>query len=75
MAHRTGSASIISLAFAICRIINRYGASDLGARTSPEFVAAVTALKLACAVLKTTDDFFGQRDATAPYGPEDQQGI
>jgi len=71
MASRTGTSSIISLSRHICRLVGIYGASDLAARTSTEFQAAVVALVAACTAFEALDDFPAQVDRTAPAGPED----
>jgi hypothetical protein len=48
-----------------------YGASDLSARTSPAYQAAVFGLVSACAVFEAADDKPGEVDRTPPAGPED----
>lgn len=71
MATRTGTSSIIVLARKICKMVAIYGASDLSARTSPAYQAAVFALVSACAVFEAADDKPGEVDRTPPAGPED----
>jgi hypothetical protein len=68
---KTGTPSIIRLARKVCRLVNIYGASDLEARTSPAFKAAVVALVAACAAFELADDWPGEVDNTPPAGPED----
>lgn len=47
-------------------MVSLYGASNLAARTTPEFAAAVDALFVACRAFEGLDDFPGQIDATGP---------
>jgi hypothetical protein len=61
---RTGTPTIIKLSRRICRIRGRLGASNLEARTSTEFAAAVALLAIACAAFELTDDQPGQIDQT-----------
>jgi hypothetical protein len=68
---KTGTPSVIKLARKICRLVNKYGASDLEAKTSVAFRAAVVALIAACAAFELADDWPGEVDQTAPLGPED----
>jgi hypothetical protein len=68
---RTGTPTIYKAAQRICRMVNLYGASDLVARTSPEFGAAVVALVAACTAFNLLDDQPLQIDHTPPYGSED----
>lgn len=71
---RTGTPTIIRTARVICRMVNQHGASDLAARTSDSYAAAVFALVAACAVFEAADNFPGQVDMIAPDGPEDSLG-
>lgn len=68
---KTGTPSIIKLARKICKIVTIWGASDLGAKTNPEFVLAVDALMVACHLFEIADDYPGQIDSSTPLGPED----
>lgn len=68
---RTGTATIIRVVRVICRMVNTYGARDLAERTNPDYAAAVLALVAACQAFEALDDYPGQIDQTAPYGPED----
>lgn len=68
---KTGTSTIIVLSRKICRLVGIFGASDLQARTSPEFKSAVDLLVAACHAFEAADDFPGQIDRTAPNGPED----
>lgn len=63
---RTGTPSVIKYARKICRIVSRFGASDLGDRTTPAFQLAVTALVAACLAFEALDDYPGEIDATGP---------
>lgn len=68
---KTGTPTIIKLTRKICKMVAIWGASDLQARTTPEFKAAVDALVLACHAFEALDDYPAEIDYTAPYGPED----
>jgi hypothetical protein len=68
---RTGTPTIIRTARVICRMVNVHGASDLAAKTSSGYAAAVLALVAACAAFEAADNFPGQIDRVAPDGPED----
>ncbi len=68
---RTGSASIIALVRKICKLVAVYGATDLSAKTTPAFQAAVLALVAACNAFTALDDTPAQIDRNPPYGPED----
>jgi hypothetical protein len=68
---RTGSSSIIALVRKICKLVAVFGATDLAARTTPEFKAAVLALVEACNAFTALDDIPAQIDRNPPYGPED----
>jgi hypothetical protein len=68
---RTGTPAIIKLTRKICKLVTVYGASDLAAKTSPAFQAAVTALVAACVAFEALDDYPAEIDITAPFGPED----
>lgn len=68
---RSGTSTIIKLARRICKLKALWGASDLAARTSPEFAAAVAALVIACTAFEAADNFPAQIDRIAPAGPED----
>lgn len=68
---KTGTPSIIKLARKICRLVARYGAADLEARTSVAFRAAIVALIAACAAFELADDWPAEVDNTPPAGPED----
>lgn len=68
---KTGSSSIIRFARKICRLVNTYGATDLAARTSDAYAAAVTALVAACMAFEALDDYPAQIDRNAPFGVED----
>lgn len=68
---RTGTSSIYYLAKHICRIFNKYHATDLASRTSSDFAAAVAALVAACMAFEALDNFPFQVDRVAPDGPED----
>lgn len=68
---RTGSPTIIALARKICRLQAVWGASDLVARTTPEFGAAVAALAAACLAFEALDEQPAQIDSVAPFGVED----
>lgn len=68
---RTGTPTVIKLARVICRVVTRYGVSDLAAKTTPEFKTAVNALVAACMAFEALDDQPAEIDATAPLGPED----
>lgn len=72
---KTGTPTIIRLSRKICRMRSVYGASDLSAKTSPEFAAAVAALALACAAFEALDNYPAEIDETAPFGVEDIEGI
>ena len=72
---KTGTPLIIHLVRKICRTVSVYGASDLAARTSTAYRAAVLALVAACAVFEAADNEPAQIDRTAPDGPEDVVGI
>jgi len=69
---KTGVPTIIKLVRKICRIVGTYGATGLASSTTPEYATAVFALVTACHAFEALDDFPGQIDATAPFGPEDQ---
>lgn len=68
---RTGTSTIYHLARKICRMVNLYGAADLGTRVSSEFATAVTALVAACMAFEALDNAPFQVDRIAPDGPED----
>jgi len=68
---RTGTSTIYHLAKKICKMVNVYGAVDLGTRVSPEFATAVSALVSACQAFEALDSFPFQIDRIAPAGPED----
>lgn len=68
---KTGTSTIYHLARKICKMVNVYGATDLGSRTSVEFAAAVAALVLACQAFEALDNFPFQIDRISPAGPED----
>lgn len=70
---KTGTPTIIKLARRICKLRAIWGASDLAARTTPEFAAAVAALATACAAFEALDDQPAQIDRSAPFGPEDEE--
>lgn len=73
-ASRTGTPTILKLARKICHLQQFYGASNLAAKTTPEFAAAVTALTAACMALQALDDQIGQIDNTAPFFSGDPDG-
>jgi hypothetical protein len=60
-----GVQSILKDAEHMCRMVERFGTSALSLWTSEEFVTAVLALRAACEVLHTLDDFVGKVDRTA----------
>lgn len=64
---RTGVPTIVKLVRHICRLVTRYGAADLAARTTPEFATAVAALMAACEAFTALDDYPMQIDASAPF--------
>jgi hypothetical protein len=68
---KTGTSTIYHLAKKICKMVAVYGATDLAARTSTEFAAAVAALVLACHAFDALDNFPFQIDRVAPAGVED----
>lgn len=68
---KTGTPTIIKLARKICKLVTIWGASDLEARTSPEFQLAIEALMVACHAFEIADDYPGQVDSSTPLGPED----
>lgn len=68
---KTGASSIIRLVRKICSLVGRFGAADLAAKTSAEYAAAVFTLVTVCAAFEAADDYPGQIDATAPFGPGD----
>lgn len=68
---RTGTSTIYYLAKKICKMVNLYGASDLGSRTSEDFAAAVGALVAACHAFEALDNYPFQVDRVSPAGPED----
>jgi hypothetical protein len=68
---KTGTPTIIKLARRICRLKGSWGASDLQAKTTPAFKAAVDALVIACMAFEALDEQPAQIDRVAPYGPED----
>lgn len=69
---KTGTPTIIKLARKICRMKSLLGASDLVAKTTPEFGAAVVALQIACDAFTALDDFPAEIDRTIPAGVEDE---
>lgn len=71
---RTGTPTIIKLVRHICRVVNKYGVRDLESKTNASYKAAVLALVAACALFEAADDFPGEVDYTAPFGPEDVTG-
>ena len=71
---RTGTPSIIRLVRKICKVRAIYGASDLEARTTPAYAAAVAALAVACAAFEALDDYPGERDNTGPLFSGDNDG-
>lgn len=71
---RTGTPTIIRLVRKICSVAAIYGASDLQARTTPEYAAAITALRSACAAFEALDDQPGERDNTGPLFSGDNDG-
>lgn len=68
---RTGTSTVYYLAKKICKMVNLYGASDLSARTSSDFAAAVDALVLACRAFEALDNYPFQVDRVSPAGVED----
>jgi hypothetical protein len=71
---RTGTPTIIKLSRRICRLVGTWGASNLEAKTSPEFAAAVAALVIACHAFEALDDFPAQIDNTGPLSSKDPDG-
>ena len=69
---RTGTPTIVRLARRICKLVQVFGASDLAARTTPEFAAAVEGLVAACMAFQALDDYPMEIDTPPPLGPEDQ---
>ena len=68
---KTGTSSIWQAARKIQRLKGKYGAADMAARLSPDFVACVDAL-IACTIaILATDDQVLKIDRVAPLGPED----
>lgn len=72
---RTGTPTIIKLSRRICKLVAVWGASNLEARTTPEFAAAVAALVIACNAFEALDDFPGQIDNTGPTFGGDPDGL
>lgn len=66
---KTGTPTVIALSRHICRVVNRYGVSDLATKGTPEFAAAITALVAACAAFEALDDYPGQIDSSTPLRP------
>lgn len=71
----SGTSSILAGARLICRMVRRFGTAGLAARTSADFATAVVALEVACAALEAADDWVGQVDFTAGFGPEDEEPV
>lgn len=71
----TGTSSILAGARIICRMVRKFGTAGLAARTNADFADAVVALEAACAVLEAADDWVGQIDFTAGFGPEDEEPV
>lgn len=59
-----GVQTILKAARLICRMVGRFGTGALGPWTTPEFVAAVEALNVACLALEALDDYPGKIDRT-----------
>lgn len=68
---KTGTSTIYHLAKKICKMVGIYGATDLAARTSADFAAAVAALVAACQAFEALDNYPFQIDRVNPAGPED----
>lgn len=71
---KTGTWSIVQDAKDIARLYQKYGASDLEARTNADFQTCILNLVLCVVQLSLTDDYLLQKDASAPLGPEDVGG-
>lgn len=71
---KTGTWSIVQNAKDIARLKQKYGATDLEARTSADFATCILNLVLCVVQLELTDDYLLMKDASAPLGPEDIGG-
>lgn len=71
---KTGTWSIVQSAREITRLVQKYGATDLEARTNADFKACIDALVLCFVALLATDDYLLQKDTSLPLGPEDVGG-
>lgn len=71
MASRTGTHTIVESSRTIARMVQRHGAADLDARTTPEFGDCVRALVACFIALLATDENILKIDRHAPFGPED----
>jgi len=71
---KTGTKSVVDLSRKITSLVQKYGVTDLVARTNQEFYDCVIALAQCFVALAATDDYLLQRDASEPLGPEDVGG-
>ena len=68
---KTGTSTIVHEALHIAKVFQKYGASDLAARTNVDFQTCIVNLIQCAVALALTDDFLLMRDRTGPAGPED----
>jgi hypothetical protein len=71
---KTGTFSVVQHAHKITTLVQKYGVTDLEARTNTAFYDCVIALAQCFVALAATDDYLLQRDTSAPLGPEDVGG-
>lgn len=55
----------------ICKMVGMFGTQGIAAATTPQFVAAVAALVIACQAFEALDNYPGEIDNVAPAGVED----
>jgi hypothetical protein len=60
-----GVQTIIKSSRLICRMVTRFGTAALLDWTTPELVAAVEALQVACLAFEALDDYPGKVDRTS----------
>jgi len=66
-----GWSTIYHASRVICRMVGRFGTVGVARGGTPEFVAAVAALVVACQAFEALDDQPFEVDQNAPAGKED----
>lgn len=70
-----GTSSQVKLMRQLCHFVGKYGVAGIVVRTgSPAIGAAMEALRVACMIWESLDNYPGEIDSLAPDGPEDAGG-